>query len=325
MSLNPSFEGFFTPNHQSLVVPDDRGKKSRPRRQSKASKPAASGTTEFRTLEEALHQQKGAQSPLNADRLRRSETPPKIVTKPPQPTSLYLERASPEPQRLATPQRLLLVLDLNGTLLFRNRSTQGIKPRSELQPFLAYCFKHHDVMIWSSARPPNVRSVCKRIFTPEQLDKLVAIWARDTLELSPSDYKDKVQVYKRLDRVWDDQDIQCKHPLYDTGGGWDQSNTLLIDDSALKASAQPWNHIKIPEYLAEKGREVQEMQMQVFGLVAGFLHCLRRYDDVSRCLQKKAFSMPEESGIALPQAVHELDERFEGWAKSKTHVMIFED
>ena len=180
-------------------------------------------------------------------------------------------------------------------------------------------------MVWSSATPENVQGVCNRIFTPEQLDKLVAIWARDTLELSPSDYNEKVQVYKRLDRIWDNQDIQCKHSQYDTGGGWDQSNTLLIDDSALKAAGQPWNHVKIPEFLAEKGYQAREKQLQIFGLVAGFLHDLRRYNDVSRCLHKRAFGVPQENGIALPLAVHELDEQMEGWANSKPHAMIFED
>ena len=322
--INPSFEGFFTPNHQSLIIPDDKGKKVRSQRPHKPPKSTSLRPAEHHTPGEPYHHPKGAKSPFDTGRLRRSASPPTITEKPPQPAALYLERASAEPQLLATPQRLLLVLDLNGTLVYRNRGSQSIKPRYELRPFLNYCFEHHDVMIWSSARPGNVNGVCYRIFTEEQLDKLVAIWARDTLELSPQDYNEKVQVYKRLDRIWDNQDIQCKHPQYDTGGGWDQSNTLLIDDSALKATTQPWNHIKIPEFLAEQGHEAREKQLQIFGLVAGFLHDLRRYDDVSRCIHKRAFSVPEESGIALPQAVHELEEQTEGWAKSQTHVMLFE-
>ena len=251
--------------------------------------------------------------------------PPTIVQKPPQPTLQYIEHAIAEPHRSAIPQRLLVVLDLNGTLVCRNRNSGTAKPRFKLKPFLNYCFNYHEVMIWSSARPSSVNRMCHQIFSKAQLGKLVAVWARDTLELSVADYKEKVQVYKRLDRIWDNQEIQSKHPQYDTGGGWDQSNTLLIDDSSLKASAQPWNHLNIPEYLAGKGSDIREQQTQVLGKVAGFMHDLRKYDDVSRCVHKRAFDNSQSYGNFLRLKAHEERESMGVWANSLTRGVIFED
>lgn len=44
-----------------------------------------------------------------------------------------------------------------------------------------------DVMVWSSAQPHSVADMVHRCFA-EDKEKLVAIWARDTLGLSKEDY-----------------------------------------------------------------------------------------------------------------------------------------
>lgn len=41
--------------------------------------------------------------------------------------------------------------------------------------------------------------------------------------------------------VWD----KIPHPQAEEGKSWDQTNTILVDDSVVKACAQPYNHLLI--------------------------------------------------------------------------------
>ncbi|KAK0513008.1 hypothetical protein JMJ35_005025 [Cladonia borealis] len=253
-----------------------------------------------------VNQQPGTQTAPSIPHPRephRSRSPI-IKTLAPQPTPTYLTQAHLPPTLLPHPQPLLLVLDLNGTLLYRNRNHSPGKPhpRPSLTPFLTYALTHHRVLIWSSAKPHNVHSLCSHLFTPPQRSLLLGIWARDTLGLTPAQYKDRVQVYKNLDRIWNDESLpqppqtqsqtqsqsqtqaqaQSQSQSQSVGEGqqhWGQHNTLLIDDSALKASAQPYNHIEIPEFV--KGGEKEGDGKDVLGKVVGYLEEARRWSDVS--------------------------------------------
>ena len=209
------------------------------------------------------------------------------TSKPPAPTAEYLLQASEPAQTLQQPQTLLLVLDLNGTLLDKSRKGQGFQPRPYLNKFLKYCLRNHRVMIWSSARPVNVRKICNKIFTDADRKQLVELWDRDKLDLSPADYQEKVQVYKRLDKVWEDETVQKSHPAYEKRKRWNQENTILIDDNILKASAQPDNLIEIPEF--EKGQIDQERKDLVLARIVEYLEDVRWYQDVSTCINKHPF------------------------------------
>ncbi|MDI1491698.1 MAG: hypothetical protein OHK93_002908 [Ramalina farinacea] len=199
-----------------------------------------------------------------------SYTPMKI-----EPLGTYLTRASTPPTRLPNPQCLLLVLDLNGTLLHRKRATTSYTPRPFLDRFITYALSHHKILIWSSAQQHNVSSICSRIFTPDQRSRLLGVWARDTLGLSAAQYGEKVQVYKQLQKVWADQDVQAAHP---TGGKWDQGNTILIDDSKEKARAEPWNLVEVPEFLGPGRSEGEE---DVLGQVERWVEEAKGWSDVS--------------------------------------------
>ncbi|KAL9123305.1 MAG: hypothetical protein Q9187_000144 [Circinaria calcarea] len=208
---------------------------------------------------------------------------------PPDPTADYLAQSFFGPKKLSSPQSLLVVLDLNGTLLARSRGRTTITERPYLDRFVEYCLKHHSVMIWSSAQPGSVAQMCGKIFKPQQRKKLVREWGRDTLELTNKDYYNKVQVYKRLDRIWEDTMLQSKHPCWEKFGKFSQKNTVLIDDSRLKAQKQPFNHIEIPEYTTRSGDE--GTGMEVLGQVVGYLEELRKWDDVSRFIRANRFEI----------------------------------
>ncbi|KAI4682867.1 hypothetical protein J4E81_009490 [Alternaria sp. BMP 2799] len=211
----------------------------------------------------------------------------KIMLPAPQPTQEYLDQAAAEPTTNETPGQMLVILDLNGTVLFRpNKNAKTMIERPYLKPFLRYLFENFKVMVWSSARPDNVKSLVSQALDNDLRSKLVAQWARDSFGLSPTNYQQNVQVYKNLKLVWSRSQIQSFHPDYEAGSRFGQHNTVLIDDSSLKASAQPHNLLEIPEFCATP----EQMQGDVLREVAGYLEALRRQADVSQFIKKVPFT-----------------------------------
>ena len=211
----------------------------------------------------------------------------------PIPALTYLDIAHATPNLLHSPQRLLLVLDLNGTLLHRSRASQNYVPRPCLHEFLQYAFANHSLLVWSSAQPFNVRGICSRLFSQDQREMLLGEWGRDTLGLTSAQYKKKTQIYKRLDRIWDNENLQCLHPNSGLGARWGQHNTVLIDDSVLKASAQPFNHVKVPEFV-RGGSEKEGRGRNVLGQVVGYLEEARKWSDISGFVRRQPFAIDEE-------------------------------
>ncbi|EXJ63095.1 hypothetical protein A1O7_03540 [Cladophialophora yegresii CBS 114405] len=166
----------------------------------------------------------------------------------PRPTEEYGRNAALNPATRDRPQKLLVILDLNGTVLVRpNKSRpKNVIVRPGIPSLLDYLFRNHVVMVYTSARPENCAAMVEKFFRPDQQAALAAVWARDKLGLTREQYYNKVQVYKRLEPVWQDETIQRKA---DPGKRWDQSNTVLVDDSQVKALAQPHNLLQIPEFL----------------------------------------------------------------------------
>lgn len=242
------------------------------------------------------------QPPFNPPAPELPSYPRDSIPKPvpvPNPTAQYLERANRPPLKSATLRPLLLVIDLNGTLVFRKRRTSSFVERPNLAPFLTYLFANHTLMIWSSAQPENVRSVCHRLFSPTQRRQVLAEWGRDTLDLTPAQYREKVQVYKRLDKIWRNETIRNGHPDVHRGGVWDQSNTVLIDDSRAKAAAQPHNLLEIPEFT----NTPEQRDADVLAQVVGYLEELRAQEDVSRFIRQRSFRVDDGRARPWPEEV----------------------
>jgi len=204
----------------------------------------------------------------------------------PVPTKDYLAKSLLKPQALPKAPKQLLVLDLNGTLVYRRKSdiTRPVH-RPELDNFLGYIFTHFSVMVWTSAQPENAQRMVNRIFTKEQKDKLLAVWARDTLQLTPNQYRSKTTVYKRLTRIWAGG-FKLHFPSPDqSGSGWDQTNTILIDDSSVKAAGQPYNLIRVPEFVGNMGGE----ESTVLSDCVIYLDELRFQDNVSAYIRNSPF------------------------------------
>ncbi|RLL94610.1 hypothetical protein CFD26_100398 [Aspergillus turcosus] len=222
---------------------------------------------------------------------RRSKSP-----EPPAPTKEYLTQSFLAPKPHPNRQPLLVILDLNGTLIFRKhrRLPPSFAKRTGLDQFLDVLLKNYKVMIWSSSQPETVDAVCEKLFPGEKRKSLVAEWGRDKLNLSKSQYRSKVQVYKTLETVWRNEEIQASYPSSHQKGRpktkkraaagnsrWDQTNTVLIDDSKLKALSEPYNIIEIPEFTNAPGID----ESHIFPKVLECLDALAQYDDVSKLLQ----------------------------------------
>ena len=272
--------------------------------------------------------QNGLQAPQSINRPRSKSPGP-----PPTASEQYLTQASLPPKQLSTPQPLLVILDLNGTLIYRKsrKFPPSFTKRANLTPFLDTLLKKYKVMIWSSSQPHTVKAVCQQLFPPDKRRALVVEWGRDMLGLSRSQYEAKTQVYKKLETVWASEAVQASYPgkqdnnsnnnnnnaeakenpptkkkrrkrknkdkkgeqsqaeaqvqpnQFPPGHRWDQTNTILLDDSNLKALSEPWNILEIPEFTLPPTPGVDEAA--IFPDVLRRLAVLARHDDVSKVLR----------------------------------------
>jgi hypothetical protein len=123
---------------------------------------------------------------------------PMAIPRALQPSTAYLAIARSPSTRATYPHtpRKLLILDLNGTLLLRPKprhAKRPIHPRPYMPSFRSYLFHESvkpwlDVMVWSSAQPYSVDAMVKRCFKGRR-DELKAIWARDKLGLTDTEYR----------------------------------------------------------------------------------------------------------------------------------------
>lgn len=225
---------------------------------------------------------------LNLANNSRDWSTPKIRTgRRPVPTDNYLLQARSPPQRQDTPHPLLVIMDLNECLLDRGKNRKGTsQTRPHLREFIKYCLCDHYPMVWSSASPRNVQSMTDIVFEGQRKEP-VAIWNRTHLHLTREASKEKIQVYKRLKWVWKDHEIAKIHPNTKDGTRWDQTNTVLIDDSLEKAVGEPYNHILVPKF--KKENKVPESKEMVLLRIIEYLEEAAHHQDVSSFIYKYPF------------------------------------
>ncbi|KAJ1901919.1 hypothetical protein LPJ66_000428 [Kickxella alabastrina] len=163
----------------------------------------------------------------------------------------------------STEHKQLIVLDLNGTLLYRGPHQRDrprvVMARPKLDEFLEFATKHFAVMVWSSAQPENIMSMLKESFGDHE-KKLVRVWDRRFCDLSGS-YFSKAQSIKDLTRITDGFTLadSPNSNVYGTYEGhlgifpekqdhWKVENIILVDDSESKAAMQKDNHIFVSTY-----------------------------------------------------------------------------
>jgi hypothetical protein len=145
--------------------------------------------------------------PLPAQFASRRQSPAPVFEIP-LPDEEYMELSAPfiahdeeDPVALASK---LLVLDLNGTLIYRNKGGSNSRtsyPRPYLGCFFKYIYRPladeytarpWEVFVWSSAQPHNVRTMLESTFDPEHIKGIWGdqknVWARDKMGLSDQEY-----------------------------------------------------------------------------------------------------------------------------------------
>ena len=148
-------------------------------------------------------------------------------------------------------KRKLLILDCNGLLWSSKRAKHALQPgqsssqhgvhqiqnaiyfeRLGLHQFLARCFERFDVAIWTCAGKARTNAMVETIFTEEERNKFKFVWdnsfTTDSRVLK-SDGSCNVML-KNLRMVWEAQRY---------AGFYDDSNTILIDDSPVKTFINP--------------------------------------------------------------------------------------
>ncbi|XP_009800436.2 uncharacterized protein [Nicotiana sylvestris] len=146
-------------------------------------------------------------------------------------------------------RRKLLILDVNGLLADvvnpppKNCnpdacfSRRAIFKRPYCDEFLKFCFERFDVGIWSSRSKKIIVKVVDYLLG-NMKHKLLFCWdmSHSTQTMFKTlDNKHKPLVCKELSKVWDRYDPNLPWER----GDYDESNTLLLDDSPYKALLNP--------------------------------------------------------------------------------------
>ncbi|KAF9584098.1 hypothetical protein BGW38_007593 [Lunasporangiospora selenospora] len=210
-------------------------------------------------------------------------------------TPSYLTVAAQEPSALASPQKLLVILDLNGTLFYRNKNNKrNVTSRPYLQEFLDFIFESCRVMVWSSAQPHSVETMLSYGFD-QRSSLLDRVWTREDFRLPRSDYIKKVLTIKDLEFVWEGIELEKKRAregkrrsqqqifskeekIAETVASlevldekysihFDQTNTVLIDDSHDKSQLQPHNCLVLRDFdenLARAGNDDELLRVKQY-------------------------------------------------------------
>ncbi|KAJ3217242.1 hypothetical protein HDU67_008264 [Dinochytrium kinnereticum] len=164
-------------------------------------------------------------------------------------------------RNLANP--ILLVLDLNGTLIDRlvtstDKALARQNPLCPLVPdfhlngarvylrpyldrFLDDLFQEFKVAVWTSATTKNSVPLVQNIFG-KRCKQLAFHWDRSRCDLV-SEIGNPYGSVKNLEKVWLDSTVNA-------GGIWSEKNTLLIDDTPRKSTETPQNLLWLPTYAA---------------------------------------------------------------------------
>lgn len=287
---------------------------------------------------------------------RRRTTPRRIqqtVTPPPVPkaSEVYLARARLPPVRRSTPKKCLVILDLNGTCIARPNFLEPkvFKVRPGISRLFNYLFEHHVVMIFTSMHHKNTAAIVDKLFTPYQRERLAGFWARDKLGLTAEQLYVKTQTYKDLNPIWLDKAIQSTHPGDEGRWGWDQGNTVLIDDSRLKAVSHPHNLLLVPEFSKEdaanleRNPDVEKSEWAILQSLIVMLEELKYQTDVSRLIRQwqtgksqllrgpraatglpmeETMKMTSEAPMQLPTPERSVDELSEDSQDDEVHQKL---
>ncbi|KAF2536892.1 hypothetical protein F2Q68_00018741, partial [Brassica cretica] len=149
---------------------------------------------------------------------------------------------------VVTSRKKLLVLDLNGLLADIvspladckadiNIGRRAIFKRPFCEEFLKFCFDKFEVGIWSSRKKNNVDRITEFLLG-DMKRRLLFCWDMSycaTTTLGSLENRHKYVVFKDLNQLWGKHDPRLPWQK----GDYNETNTVLLDDSPYKALLNP--------------------------------------------------------------------------------------
>ncbi|KAK1352937.1 ubiquitin-like domain-containing CTD phosphatase 1 [Heracleum sosnowskyi] len=154
-------------------------------------------------------------------------------------------------------RRKLLVLDINGLLAdivepiprgnetFLRVGRKAVFKRPHCEDFMLFCLERFDVGIWSSRTKENVDSILARLLGYDIRFQLKFCWGQSNCTVTNFKTREsgnKFVMYKEIKKL-------------SAIGGYDESNTLLVDDTPYKTYKNPPNTAIFPNTYNYKNLE----------------------------------------------------------------------
>ncbi|KAH1080641.1 hypothetical protein J1N35_020402 [Gossypium stocksii] len=204
-------------------------------------------------------------------------------------------------------RKKLLVLDVNGLLadiIYRppknykadaHIAGRAIFKRSFCDDFLRFCFEKFEVGIWSSRNRRNLERVVNFLMG-DMKQKLLFCWDSShctTTRFKTPGHRYKPLVFKELRKLWRKSDPNLPWEK----GYYNESNTLLIDDSPYKALLNPLDTAIFPHPFKF---DMDDDSLGVGGELRVYLERLALAENVQKFLELNPFGQ-----IAITERSHD--------------------
>ncbi|KAB1211533.1 hypothetical protein CJ030_MR6G013275 [Morella rubra] len=194
-------------------------------------------------------------------------------------------------------RKKLLILDLNGLLadIVRpppknkksdiNIAGRAIFKRPFYLDFLTFCFERFEVGVWSSRSKKNVVKVVDYLMG-DMKHKLLLCWDLShctTTRFKTLEEKHKPVVFKELRKIWDKHDPNLPWKK----GDYNESNTVLLDDSPYKALLNPLHSAIFP--YSYKFRKKSDKSLGAGGDLRVYLEGLAVAENTQKYVKQNPF------------------------------------
>ena len=82
-------------------------------------------------------------------------------------------------------QRTLIVLDVNKSILYRDKTTTKVQYRPHIRKLIEIAFRYFDVAIWTSAKKHNIEPILKQLFG-DNFNQLRFVYYRNMCDNAPT-------------------------------------------------------------------------------------------------------------------------------------------
>ncbi|KNH06075.1 phosphoprotein phosphatase protein [Perkinsela sp. CCAP 1560/4] len=176
----------------------------------------------------------------------------------------------------------LLLIDMNGVIVDRTKKNRSFAPRPGIDTFFKRILSRFAVGIWTSAIKKNALICLKKVLPEEIRQNVFLFLTREhcTVRWTP---ENPYGTIKNLSLLWDNPRIY---------GKWDQTNSLLIDDSVEKTGSHPENVIIVPSFTKADKKDVF---LESFGDF--LLHVLYLESDIRGAARKWKVRQADENSL----------------------------